>query len=201
VNIYQYDRTKFIKYSPEITGALGNVRTVVIDRNGVKWFGADESLIRYDGVTWTSYPFLKESVADYVSALAVDDRGDVWMGRGSYFSNNGYGLWRFHHTPTGVKEASDKPQSIRIIGNTPNPFNPSTSIVFTIAAPGSVELAVYAATGQLVRTLVSRTMSAGTHEVVWDGRDDSGRPVSSGVYLSRLAAGKSVAVGRMALVR
>ena len=113
----------------------------------------------------------------------------------------GYGLWRFHPTQTGVKEASDKPQSIRIIGNTPNPFNPSTSIAFTVAEPGSVELAVYAATGQRVRTLVSRIMSAGTHEVVWDGRDDSGRPVSSGVYLSRLATGKSIAVGRMALVR
>ncbi len=199
-DIFKYDRKDFIKFTSSVTGVIGQPNRVIIDKNGVKWFGAMESLIRYDDISWTVYPYERKAEDDWITALAADEHGDIWMGRGGDLGR-GYGLYRFHPTQTGVNEESALPHAVKIIGNTPNPFNHSTSITFSLAAPGIAELAVYSAAGQRVRTLVSRTMSAGTHEVVWDGRDDSGRPVSSGVYLSRLTVGKSVAVGKMALVR
>jgi hypothetical protein len=84
---------------------------------------------------------------------------------------------------------------------TPNPFNPETTISFSLSSPGITELAVYSASGQQIRTLISGAQKAGTHSVVWDGRDDTGKPVSSGVYLSRLIVGKYFATGKMLLLR
>jgi flagellar hook assembly protein FlgD len=83
----------------------------------------------------------------------------------------------------------------------PNPFNPSTTLTFSIPEGGHAELVVYDITGRIVRTLVSGPVSAGTHTKVWDGRDDSGQAVSSGIYLSRLKTGKHSATVKMTLVK
>ncbi len=104
----------------------------------------------------------------------------------------------FDSTPVHVE---DTPRAFHLFPAHPNPFNPSTTISFTLPAPSRAELAVYSITGQRVRTLISGSLTMGKHTAVWDGRDDSGKPVSSGVYLSRLTAGKQTATGRMVLVK
>ncbi len=87
--------------------------------------------------------------------------------------------------PTAVAGAA--PQAFALTGNHPNPFNPSTTIGFSIDRPGAVHLAVYSLSGQKVRELVSgAVMRPGAHSVLWDGRDASGKAVSSGVYITRL---------------
>ncbi len=73
--------------------------------------------------------------------------------------------------------------------NTPNPFNPSTVIRFTLQQSTNVELAVYDVSGQLVKSLLSDSMDSGTHGVRWNGRNDQGRAVSSGIYFARITAG------------
>jgi outer membrane protein assembly factor BamB len=88
-----------------------------------------------------------------------------------------------------------------LLMNTPNPFNPSTAISFNLPASGKATLIVYDITGRKVRELVSGMLSAGKNTAVWDGRDDSGRPVSSGVYFSRLTMGKKAVVGKMLLMK
>jgi len=74
------------------------------------------------------------------------------------------------------------------LGNAPNPFNPSTTVSFSLPAAGQTQLTVYNTRGQRVRTLANTGMAAGGHSVVWDGRDDTGRALGSGVYLLRLSA-------------
>jgi len=74
----------------------------------------------------------------------------------------------------------------------PNPFNPQTTIAFDLAVPGAVDVAVYDLTGARVRLLDERTYPAGRHSLVWDGRDDAGVRVASGMYLLRLKAGGEV---------
>jgi len=78
--------------------------------------------------------------------------------------------------------------------NYPNPFNPETTIAFSLPEAGTADLAVFNQKGQLVRSLLSgQLLPAGASSLVWDGRDDQGNPVSSGIYFSRLTcAGKSV---------
>jgi len=80
-------------------------------------------------------------------------------------------------------------QPLQLLQNYPNPFNPTTTIAFNLPESGFVDLSLYALDGKLVRTLVNQTMQAGLREVLWDGRNDRGTPVSSGVYLYRLRAG------------
>ena len=86
--------------------------------------------------------------------------------------------------PTAAEDVA--PAVFSILGNYPNPFNPTTTISFTLPSSGKANLSVYSVTGQKVQELVNGPLSAGAHAVVWDGRDAAGKPVSSGVYLSRL---------------
>ena len=94
-----------------------------------------------------------------------------------------------------------KPVRLSLDQNVPNPFNPSTTIRFTLPDAGIATVAVYDVTGRSVRVLHDSHMSFGVHHVVWDGRDDVGNEVSSGVYLYRLTTDYGTMVRRMVLVR
>jgi len=85
--------------------------------------------------------------------------------------------------------------------NTPNPFNPLTKIAFRLDQAGPAQLAIYDTRGQLVRTLVSESLPAGSHEVIWDGKTDAGRQAASGTYFYRLDAGQQQLTRKMTLVK
>jgi len=85
--------------------------------------------------------------------------------------------------------------------NVPNPFNPRTVISFDLPADGQVDLEVYDVGGRLVKTLINGSMTAGRHDAHWDGTDEQGRAVSTGMYLYRLRSGSSDEVRRMTLMR
>ncbi|GEM_PF-1867716 len=85
--------------------------------------------------------------------------------------------------------------------NYPNPFNPSTVISYQLAVSSEVSLKIYNLLGQEVRTLVKSRQSAGEYSVLWDGNDNKGLAVSSGIYIYRLTAGKSVQSKKMVLLR
>ena len=103
--------------------------------------------------------------------------------------------------PRSISVKEEAPHLFALLANYPNPFNPSTIISFSLTGEDRAELAIYSISGQRVRTLLSGETTAGSHSVTWDGRDDSGKLVSSGVYLSRLTAGKNTATGKMLLLR
>jgi hypothetical protein len=107
----------------------------------------------------------------------------------------------FLNAGSPVSVADDAPKGFALTGNHPNPFNPSTTISFTLPSSGAARLSIYDVTGRKVRDLASPVLSAGTHEMVWDGRDDSGAAVSSGTYLARLKMGGFTASHRMTLVK
>jgi hypothetical protein len=71
----------------------------------------------------------------------------------------------------------------------PNPFNPQTTMSYTLASQTRVRVAIYDVRGALVRLLVDDSQSAGSHQAVWNGVDDSGRPMGSGIYFVRMIAG------------
>ena len=83
----------------------------------------------------------------------------------------------------------------------PNPFNPHTSLHIQLPASSPVRLTIYNVAGQMVRTLVESVLEAGYHTFHWDGRDQQGHPVTSGVYLYRVRTTEQVLVGKMALIR
>jgi len=83
----------------------------------------------------------------------------------------------------------------------PNPFNPRTTVSFSLADGGPVRLDVMSLRGRHVVRLVDRRHPAGIHRATWDGRDDTGQPVASGVYLLRLHSGSGTLATPVALVR
>ena len=86
--------------------------------------------------------------------------------------------------------------------NSPNPFNPSTTIRFDLQEPAGTQLRVYDMSGRLVRVLLNQKwLEGGNHGTVWDGRDGVGRPVSAGIYVYRIDAGTFRSTKLMTLVK
>ncbi len=83
----------------------------------------------------------------------------------------------------------------------PNPFNPTTTVPFTLLTSETVTLRIYDATGKLVRTLKNESMPAGVHQAVWDGRDDVGSQAATGVYFVRLVAGSQQMTKKVVMLK
>jgi len=92
-------------------------------------------------------------------------------------------------------------QQIALHAGRPNPFSASTAIGFDLASRGTVSVRIHDPAGRLVKTLLKAEMNAGSHQVLWDGTDESGRPVGTGVYLYQLDSAGAQASGRLTLVR
>ncbi|MFQ5599308.1 MAG: FlgD immunoglobulin-like domain containing protein, partial [Candidatus Krumholzibacteriia bacterium] len=93
------------------------------------------------------------------------------------------------------------PRATRLHQNAPNPFNPTTEIRFDLARDGRVALRIYDVAGRRVRTLVDGQMPPGFHASAWDGLDEAGRRVSSGVYFYRLEAGDVTATRKLVVMK
>ncbi len=93
-----------------------------------------------------------------------------------------------------------KPIAFRLNQNYPNPFNPGTVVSYQLARDVPVRLDIFNSVGQRVRTLVDAWQAAGSYAVAWDGRDDSGASLASGVYIYRLIAGDFSASRKMVLI-
>jgi hypothetical protein len=102
---------------------------------------------------------------------------------------------------TDVAERMITPTQFALKGNYPNPFNPTTTISYTVDRMRDIDIKVYDVLGHTVRTLFSGQQRAGAHEIRWDGRDDAGKLVSSGVYLYRLEAENMVHTNKMTFLR
>ncbi|MFA4947610.1 MAG: Ig-like domain-containing protein, partial [Candidatus Krumholzibacteriia bacterium] len=85
--------------------------------------------------------------------------------------------------------------------NYPNPFNPSTTIDYSVARTSPVEIAIYDVNGRKIRTLVSEVKMQGAYKAVWNGKNERGTPVASGVYFYRLIAGDFTQIKKMILLR
>lgn len=97
--------------------------------------------------------------------------------------------------------AGESPSKTELFANYPNPFNPSTTIKYSTASAGRVQLQVFDAAGRRIRVLVDEEQAAGNHDVTFDGRDDAGSAVASGVYFYRLDAEGFTQTRKMVLLK
>jgi hypothetical protein len=106
-------------------------------------------------------------------------------------------------SPVGIEilVSGELPQTYSLHQNYPNPFNPATTIRYDLPKSELVTLKVYDILGREVATLVNDKQVAGEKSLVWDGRDDTGKAVSSGIYIYRLRAGAYVKSRKMVLIR
>jgi hypothetical protein len=148
-----------------------------------------ETLIESDGGDrGRSYEYVDDTVTPgetYLYALEAIDR---FGGRESF------------ELPA-VTVAEALPKVLTLHPARPNPFNPSTIIGFELPEAGHVALRIYDATGRPVRTLIDGDLSHDFHAVQWDGRDDNGQSLSSGIYIYRLEFGSKVQTRKMLMMK
>ncbi|MBT7831451.1 MAG: T9SS type A sorting domain-containing protein, partial [Candidatus Marinimicrobia bacterium] len=134
------------------------------------WVGIDVPLSDFTGMTAQAH------LAQYIIS---GDPNTVYM-------DNMY----FYDITTGiVGDLVVAPTAFTLNQNYPNPFNPTTTLRYGVPEASAVSLIIYDIRGNVVRTMQSETRPAGWYEVVWNGLDDAGQPVSTGLYLTRLQAG------------
>ena len=106
-------------------------------------------------------------------------------------------------TENPVANGENVAQTVRfdLHENYPNPFNPETTLRFSLPQPGSARLEIFNVKGQKVRTLLAGELAKGEHRVIWNGLDDSGRAAGSGVYLYRLSSAGHVQTRKMMLIK
>ncbi len=165
------------------------VNDIAIEPNGTAWFATRRGVSRFDGVSWTSWTVDNGLANDMGRSIAIAPDGTVWFGSEG-------GVSRLAADSLAVADEPALPKEYAVTGSHPNPFNPSTTISFTLPRGGDASLTVYNIAGQKVRTLISGFTAAGTHSAMWNGRDDSGRMVSSGVYIAHLRTGMPYQVAR-----
>jgi hypothetical protein len=181
------------------------VTALAADKNNIIWAGlrpeinkekieTGGGISRFDGHTWQTWTTADGFPSNTVTCITVDSKNDLWVGMSS-------GISRFSNHATQVMANTSMLNAMQISSIYPNPFNLSTAIEFTLLNSDKMSLIVYSVTGQKVRELVSGNLTAGKHTAFWDGRDDVGRPVSSGVYLTRLSTGQTEAMRRMVLLK
>ncbi len=112
---------------------------------------------------------------------------------------------RVRTSPTLVLSTDEEdellPFRFELKNNYPNPFNPTTTIEYTIPVKSDVEISIYNLLGQKVKTIVNGEESAGEHNVSWDGTDFSDSRVASGIYLYRIVAGDNTQTKKMMFIK
>jgi hypothetical protein len=96
---------------------------------------------------------------------------------------------------------NDMPATLTLEQNYPNPFNPSTVIKYIINSPENVRITIYNSAGQSVREIVNGAQNIGEHSITWDGKDNSGMSLSSGVYFYQIYAGQYSQARKMVLLK
>lgn len=167
--------------------------------------GLRDGILLYD----VSDPYNPREIAGRRSGLEV--LGMAWDGpllymaeRGDTVFGAGYYVLGYDSTITGVRDnprPEASPTDFELFQNYPNPFNPETVIRYHLPSASQVELAIYNILGQKVRTLVNSTLKPGAHKISWNGRNDAGVAVASGVYIYRLQADGYVKSRKMLLLR
>ncbi len=160
------------------------------DRDGT--WAQEQKLLASDG-SESSYFGISVAISGDVCVIGA-------IGGGASGSRSG-AAYIFELTDAPTSATLGQPASFSLSQNTPNPFNPSTRIAFSLPEAGEAEPAIYNIAGQLVRTLADRPFTAGDHALLWNGRDDAGRPVASGVYVAQLTTQGRAFVQAMTLVR
>lgn len=178
--------------------SLTGLTNVEIDADAKLWLTSPSfGLLSFDGESWTNYTTLNSPLHSYyIAGLKTDAQQNLWL----------------HYSAGGLSQVALNPSSIAAevlvpvqpgleLKNYPNPFNPHTTISFKLNEPALVSLKLYNLKGQMVKELLSERKTAGLHKLAFDGKDQHGKALASGIYFARLQAGLQRETGKLILMK
>ena len=179
------------------------IRQIAIDSSGTVWLGTQNGLVKLSNNNITYYTQENSGLpSNDISALACDRDGTVFIG------TNGGGLATFkeensnsHILSNGELQESHQPTAIIVKQNYPNPFNLSTSVRCSLSAAAGVQATIFNTRGQCIRSLFNRTLQKGEHIFSWNGDDDAGQVLPSGIYLCHINSPEFSRWIKMALIK
>ena len=204
-------RESRLRLTTEISPGELTVQVAVEEASEVRAYGLrllfDESALSLNSVVQGDLLAPRPNVLAVSEGPGVITLGSALIGRGS---GGGHGILaelRFqHHDPVGIPLVAVEraeivgadglvrpqlqgqlPRNYTLLPNVPNPFNPITSIRFTVPVAAPVSVHIFDEAGQRIRTLLQKSLPAGAHAFTWDGRDEQGHAAGSGVYIARMA--------------
>ncbi len=148
------------------------------------------------GNNWTA--ILETDTISGISSMDAQIEGNEFV---VYMGTFGDGVYRYKTVVTNIRDKTNFAQNFTLSQNYPNPFNPETTIEFYLPHSAKVRLEIFNVLGQKIRAVIAGRKVAGHHHVKWDGRDETGREVASGVYIYRLKAQDQVFSRKMLLLR
>ncbi|MCB5224012.1 MAG: T9SS type A sorting domain-containing protein [Candidatus Cloacimonadaceae bacterium] len=219
---HNYDRAATVKYAKVFVHTLGSAGIIVRvnDDDGADGMPGTQ-LAQYqfpassvvEGWNWIQIPPTETDGSFYLTILETANASAIGLDT----SSNGYSFKKigtdWDPVTTGeimlraiveYSTANDDnvtPVYVLDAVNYPNPFNPETTIAYSIPKAGNASLKIYNTKGQLVRTLVDDVRDSGNHSVVWNGCDNEGRSVSSGLYFYRLSSDGNTVTRKMLLAK
>jgi|GEM_PF-2721353 len=189
VTVTLKDNSVYTVYLDGIWAADGEVKgdtEVVMNVGDDMWLGARPN--DADATTAVKIVGMMDRVRIWDQALTEAQVGELFLIEGP-------------EGGTKVDDTPVSPQRSDLAGNYPNPFNPTTTIQYSLQSTEKVTLEVFDVLGNRITTLVSDVKNAGEHQAQWNGRDDSGQLVASGVYFYRLTTRNQVATRKMMLMK
>jgi len=176
----------------EINNALADME------NGATIKSQIESAIYYEGIGWYGSLTTLEPLKGYMLFMNAPEQFNFF----DLVADSGQVAVDHFEIPAPDGEDNGNIAELARISCFPNPFNPATTILFSISNNCDIELAIYNIKGQMVNKLISGIMEQGDHSVIWNGNNESGRSAGSGIYFYRLAInGKTAAVNKCLLVK
>lgn len=171
------------------------VRSLSQDKLGNVWAGTKGGISVYTDTTWSSFTEADGLVSNNVFTIAADEDNNIWIGTDAGISKLS-GLFSDIEDP----EELNKNYELSITAY-PNPFNPSTKISYSLSTGDNVKLNIYNITGQLIATINNNYKPAGKYEITWNGRNNNGVSMSSGIYFATIETSSSVKSQKIVLLR
>ncbi len=186
----------------EINDGINNklINSVAIDPTDTSFVYAAGKKIYMSENGGENWQEMMNGLPDYygiINEIRVDPNDSDLI----YATTNGYGVLKYYRKSTSVENYHEKPipNSCALYQNYPNPFNPETEIKYGIAKAGKVVIKIYNVKGEMIKTLVNEFKTPGNYTIKWNGFNEVGKRVTSGVYLYQMVADNFRSVKKMVL--
>ncbi len=197
--LVQFDGINWTTYTSIPGIPYNHVYKIAVDKKGNKWLtNGHNGVVKYDDSNWKHYHYSNSPIPDNeIKYIAIDPDNRKWIATTT-------GIATYLDELVQIKDNDQNLvnlESMLLYQNYPNPFNPSTEIKLFIPKPSYVRLEIFNIIGQRIKILVNEKLPRGNYAVSWNGRDEFGNLISTGVYLYKISSDDLFITKKMIIIR